>query len=1209
MNNKILQIFILCILTNAMYAQEYKQLMNDPSVNFYDVVKSAEAYFKTIDKDAKGSGYKPYMRWKYENEAKYYPSGVRNNSNPLMPNIAFKQYLESSAHKKTRALHSGWRDLGPARVDTITGHWAAGVGRMEDSWVSKTNPNKIFAVSRSGGFWRSMDGGATWQGGVCDTLPASGVKTLDVNPYNENEILISVQNPQNEYVYGIYKSVDGGLSFQPTNFHYTNPALGTGGLGSFFWVYRIKYHPLIPNLVFVGSQFSGGIYRSTNQLQTFNVAYNGTVTDINFHPTNPAIMYAFSPQSAATRNRIMISTDTGKTWTFGPLLPANGDEDLKLSTSPICPDCIYAGSGNGLYKSLDAGATFISMGNPLEYMYRGFAVSDVDTNIIVTGYVDMVRSTNGGQSWAKVTSWLLSDPLNVNPSNNNLHNNYKTSQHYVHADLNRVNCVNGVFYACTDGTLAKSTDGGATWAIVGEGIAVRENYGVGTSQSNHYVSYCGSQDNGQSLKLKDRWFETRGADGMRCKITPLNEKWITGSYQGGDRTFSRDGGITFSEGPRPQGQGEWIAPFLADPNNQMTYYDFKDSIFRTDDFGLTWNYVGKPNALSGDIYAAAIAHNDSKIMYISINNKIQKSTDGGHTFTDVTGTLPNQVIRYIHIAPNNDNVVAVVYGSWQNDGQKIFISNDGGVTWVNKTFNLTNMPLRSVIFDHTPAQNIYVGAEIGVFTMPLNGNSWTLLNTGLPNVSVLEMDINWGSNTLKAATWGRGLWETSLVGRQNYPAIVYTNITHPPTYTEPKLSVDEFVTSSIHYNGALSNVYTAWSFDSMSYSNIIPMTNISDSTWKTIAALPDGPLNAKIFFKVFAIGSAGDTSVTHKFEYLIRPFEYCSNTTDQCCGNLFIREVHLANISNVTNALNIGSTAANGGYTPVYFNNPVGQLFTDSTYTLSVKPWWGGYGDNDMAAWIDFDGDGVFNRTNEQILFAPNQTGDPITATFTVPTNANISDTLRMRVSHTYWENAASLNPCLDFKYGETEDYAIKISQINAPLNLQHLPLSTRPLDHSTALLNWNYNGDKIIEKYDVERSADGNSWTLEKSIVSTNLIHQAMSVKNNVQNGNLFRVKAIPTNGNYLYSNIVTATFSSDIFNQNLYIFPNPSTTTINVYSSAQLSENILVFDIQGRNVTPFIESTQLSANSANILIDQLANGVYFVQIGARRVKFIKGE
>lgn len=68
---------ILAIVTfNFSFSQQWKEMANDNNVNLYDVVAEAEAYFENIDITKKGSAY---QRWLYENEPKFYPSGVRNN--------------------------------------------------------------------------------------------------------------------------------------------------------------------------------------------------------------------------------------------------------------------------------------------------------------------------------------------------------------------------------------------------------------------------------------------------------------------------------------------------------------------------------------------------------------------------------------------------------------------------------------------------------------------------------------------------------------------------------------------------------------------------------------------------------------------------------------------------------------------------------------------------------------------------------------------------------------------------------------------------------------------------------------------------------------------------------------------------------------------------------------------------------------------------
>ena len=211
-----------------------------------------------------------------------------------------------------------------------------------------------------------------------------------------------------------------------------------------------------------------------------------------------------------------------------------------------------------------------------------------------------------------------------------------------------------------------------------------------------------------------------------------------------------------------------------------------------------------------------------------------------------------------------------MYDKYQNDGQKVYRTNDGGQTWTNITYNLGDMPLRSVVIDHSNDANIYLGAEIGVYVMPSLGNTWSLYNPGFPNVSVREMEINYGSNTLRAATWGRGMWEYTLKDRIDFPAIMTTEINNPPTFDEPKEDVDQYVTSRISYAGSLSDAYVEWSINSPVFGNVIEMTNTIDSTWVSDSPLPDFPEGTKMYFKVFAVGANGDTSETYKFMYTIR---------------------------------------------------------------------------------------------------------------------------------------------------------------------------------------------------------------------------------------------------------------------------------------------------------------------------------------------------
>ena len=223
------------------------------------------------------------------------------------------------------------------------------------------------------------------------------------------------------------------------------------------------------------------------------------------------------------------------------------------------------------------------------------------------------------------------------------------------------------------------------------------------------------------LNTENGWVEFYGADGMEGIIHPLNDDWMIGSVQNGIRRRTKDGG-TSQQGITPSGQtGYWIAPLFYDPNDQMTVYHAGDTLYKSTEFGNNWIKLGTPG-FSGTIQYAAIAENNSNIIVVSKGQDIEKSVDGGISFTDIQGSLPNASITDIAFDPNNDDVIVVTYGTYQNNNQKVYITSDGGLTWQNITYNLNNMPIRSVVIDHTDASTIYLGAEIGVFKKAMADN-------------------------------------------------------------------------------------------------------------------------------------------------------------------------------------------------------------------------------------------------------------------------------------------------------------------------------------------------------------------------------------------------------------------------------------------------------------------------------------------------------
>lgn len=994
-----------CLAINAQ-TQDYKQLMNDMNVNFYDVCKAADKYYETHNK-GKGSGWKAYQRWRSWNEDHYYPSGDRKLVDPFFLKNAYNDFLRNNP--SPRSLYAtGWRDLGPYDANLITTHYSPGIGRVECFYVNPNNPQQMYMGSRSGGFWRTTDGGGGWQN-TSDFLIASGVNTMDASPTNPDSVLINVRNASNGSSHGIYQSSDAGATWALTAFNPTN--LGWGGLGDNDEIYKIAYHPTIPDLVFVGT--SKGLYRSTDNLQTWTQLIASTdITDIEFHPSSANIIYLYDDDYwGPNQSLILRSTDFGMTFSPSAPIANNNDAEGFIAVTPACPNCVYFASDNGVWRSDDAGQNFTFLVNPPSRC-DGFAVSDVDSLNLFYGYLNTYASSDGGYTFSQVTDWANSSPDIT----------------YIHADLRTAECINGVFYAGTDGYFCKSPDNAHSWYRINDGTGIREFYAVGISQSNWKVQMAGSQDNGTSILADTGWIEWNGGDGMEAIVQPLNDQWMIGSWQFGTRQRTKDGGMSRNGINSPEaGNGHWQAPLMFDPNLQMKVYHCMDSLYVSDEFGDGWYSVGTPS-FSGNIKVAAIAENNTNNIILVRNANIELSQDGGQTYTSIANGLPGHSITDVAFGPNDDNIIVVTYNRYQNDNEKIYISYDMGQTWSNITYNLGNMPLRTVVIDHTDAANIYVGAEIGVYYKPMNGTTWQLYNPNLPNMTVRDLEIQYGANTLRAATWGRGLWEYTLVGRNDFPAILTTNITNPPDLENPKAWAPQDVTSVLSYANTLTNVYVKWSIDNPTFDSTIAMSNIVDSTWQTDRPIPTYPAGTKMYFKVFAVGSNGDTTETYKFMYTVRALDYCISNGNMDYGT----SIALVNFA--------GINRSSGKLQPYtnYTLTDSASVLVSNNYNLTVNLNTGGNYVIYSNVWIDWNQDFDFDDAGEEYDLGSiqNTSNGPTSLSpisISVPANAVLGKT-RMRVS--CFHNAPP-TACMINVDGEVEDYTVVIK----PTGLSAAPI------------------------------------------------------------------------------------------------------------------------------------------------------------------------
>ena len=190
-------------------------------------------------------------------------------------------------------------------------------------------------------------------------------------------------------------------------------------------------------------------------------------------------------------------------------------------------------------------------------------------------------------------------------------------------------------------------------------------------------------------------------------------------------------------------------------------------VWRTTDFGNTWNPIFDQAGSSGSVGALAVAPSDPNIIYVGSGEGLQrpdlatgdgiyKSKDAGKTWTHL-GLRDGQQITAILVDPKDANRVFVAaeghpYGP--NAERGVFRSTDGGVTFKKVLYKDENTGAADLVFDPANPQTIYAalwaarvapwevrsGASIyiagsGLYKSTDGGDTWKPLTKGLPGAS------------------------------------------------------------------------------------------------------------------------------------------------------------------------------------------------------------------------------------------------------------------------------------------------------------------------------------------------------------------------------------------------------------------------------------------------------------------------------------------
>lgn len=699
---------------------------------------------------------------------------MRAYPNAQVPVGAFTQahkYYQQHFAAQRDSSNAQWQNIGPNNIP----------GRSIAIAINPTDTNVVWMGSAAGGLWKSETGGLgdnAWQA-VPIGYPVLGVSSIAINPQNPNEMLIGTGEQYNytaanggiyirtlrgSYGMGIFKSVDGGQTWQPSlDWSYQQ---NTG-------IWDIVFDPQTPTNIYAAT--TQGVYKTTDSGNTWQQVLNkAMVMDLEIDRLNPNRVYAAVGAVDAPEHGIYRTTNGGANWAgLSVGLPTNGTYNGRISITSYYnnPQILMAGIGDdfatiGLYRSTNGGDTWQQMSGsaPDVLDYQGWYakclhLKNNDSSKVLFGGVELFKSTQGG-----------SNLVQKSPSyEGNI--TFLTFHSDIHGIVANPLAPNKV-YIITDGGLYRSNDFGETFIRCHKGYSTGQFYVVSPSYTNANKAIGGLQDNNSAIWTGDNnnWQFTHYGDGTYNAINYNNDNTMFCSSQYMYLTKSDNSGTDwFNSLNLDLGNVCFAAPFAMAPNNQDVLYAGGEYLAQSTDNGNSWAINGNSVTNGEAILAMDIANNE-QIVYFSTTPsedgtqpaQLFKTLDGGTAFSNITQDLPNRYIRDIAIHPTDYNTAYVVLAGFGTP--HVFKTKDGGATWDNISAALPDLPVHTVLIDPLNPQDVYIGTDFNIFVSSNGGETWSNYSDGLPDaVQVYDLKVSPADRKLIIATHGRGMYKGNFL--------------------------------------------------------------------------------------------------------------------------------------------------------------------------------------------------------------------------------------------------------------------------------------------------------------------------------------------------------------------------------------------------------------------------------------------------------------
>lgn len=330
----------------------------------------------------------------------------------------------------------------------------------------------------------------------------------------------------------------------------------------------------------------------------------------------------------------------------------------------------------------------------------------------------------------------------------------------------------------TDGGCYLNSNPSSTGAFEGRNTGLSSlctNY-MGMSPSEPAVIYCGLQDNGTCRYLgEELWRHVLFGDGGYCVVHPTDPTRVL-AYANGTVYSSVTGANDYSDWTQAISPPWSIMaePLVGVPGSERVAFGAGSVVYISDDFGATWPSSSRVTLSlgGGGIYSMVFA-NAVRMFVGSTNGRVYRLdlASGVWSVTRIDnvsgGSLPLTGLISDIAIDWSDATRQSVYICFGGVGDFRHVWYFNGTNWqarsgTSGTSNLLDVEHNAIVVDPANPSNVYVGADLGVWSSTDSGNSWNILQNGLPDAPVFDLQIHGGARLLRASTHGRGLYEYRL---------------------------------------------------------------------------------------------------------------------------------------------------------------------------------------------------------------------------------------------------------------------------------------------------------------------------------------------------------------------------------------------------------------------------------------------------------------